>query len=141
MDVQRQGYQKKIKVMDSNAPHTPKHRSYKLSDTRKWSSTNALPSPLRQCLFVSDEDSLQTNRPQRSSSPLTELADNEVAAILSANTEFQFVSQSTPIDRSDSVVPHISPSLTNKTPESNFALNEDEQPQYFQRCSNPGILE
>ncbi|EDR23793.1 hypothetical protein EDI_310240 [Entamoeba dispar SAW760] len=118
--------------------HTPRfmlnQKNNRLIESRKWRSTNALPSPLRHCSPVPDDEAIYRILPPPSVSPGTAYADNEIASILS---------QSIPSDSTSPLYPRTGKSVDihySPIPMRAFDFNEDDN-EYCSRCSNPGIFQ
>ncbi|BFU20351.1 hypothetical protein EHI8A_001280 [Entamoeba histolytica HM-1:IMSS-B] len=119
--------------------HTPRFmlnkKNNRLIESRKWRSTNALPSPLRHCSPIPDDEAIYRILPAPSVSPGTAYADNEIASILSQSIPSDSTSPSYPCTNR-SIDIHYSP-----IPMRAFEFNEEEDDEYCSRCSNPGIFQ
>ncbi|ELP90740.1 hypothetical protein EIN_025790, partial [Entamoeba invadens IP1] len=100
---------------------TPRPHRSRLDCSRKWKSTNTLPSPLRHCSPILDDpstDNFINGLPPVAVSPGTQFADFEIAEILGSRRKGD--------------------KQSGKTPEQDFVL-DDQLSVSELRCSNPGI--
>ncbi|ELP84475.1 hypothetical protein EIN_168700 [Entamoeba invadens IP1] len=110
-----------------------------ITESRKWSSTNTIPSPLRHCSPIPDEEFHYTPKPLTSQSPSTLFADNEVASILGSKTTVGSPSFAT---TTFSGSPSTQKINCAPTPLRSFDFNLlDDDQEDCPRCSNPGILQ